>query len=207
MTRIARATRLAARLLLVAGFLALGYAAYIVVDARRYQAVEERRFERAPLDDTAAGRLEIVDGHAIGTIHIPRLRLAAVVAQGDSSLTLRRAVGHLADTPLPGETGNVVLAGHRDTVFRALKDILPGDAITIETLQGAFAYEVESTTVVSPSDVAVLQAYGGRTLTLVTCFPFYYVGPSPERFIVRARQIESARAVGGRRPPAPASED
>jgi len=197
MMRIERVTRLAARLLLVAGFLAVGYAAYVVVDARRYQTIEERQFEPAPLDDTAAGRLEIVDGHAIGTIHIPRLGLAAVVAQGDSSLTLRRAVGHLADTALPGETGNVVLAGHRDTVFRALKDILPGDAITIETGHGAFAYQVESTTVVSPSDVAVLQAYGGRTLTLVTCFPFFYIGPSPDRFIVRARQIERIGDVPG----------
>jgi sortase A len=198
MIRIDRAARLAARLLLVAGLLALGYVGYVVVDARRYQAIEERHIERAPLDDVAAAESEIVDGHAIGTIHIPRLGLATVVAQGDSTLTLRRAVGHLADSALPGEMGNVVLAGHRDTVFRALKDILPGDAITIETVHGAFSYQVESTAVVSPSDVAVLQAHGGRTLTLVTCFPFFYVGPSPDRFIVRARQVESVR--GGGRP-------
>ena len=182
-----------ARVLLVAGLLALGYATYIVVDAKRYQAVEEQRFEETRHDDVAVASPEPIDGHAIGAIQVPRLGISAIVAQGDSTLTLRRAVGHLVATPLPGEAGNVVLAGHRDTFFRPLKDILEGDAITLQTRHGDFTYVVESTSVVSPSAVAALQSHGGRTLTLVTCFPFFYAGPARDRFIVRAREVEAVR--------------
>jgi len=189
MSRTDRAARLAARALLAAGLLALGYATYVVLDARRYQAVEEQRFEELRHDDIAdAAAPPAIDGHALGTIRIPRLGLSAIVAQGDSDWTLRHAVGHLADTALPGETGNVVLAGHRDSFFRPLKDILPCDVVTLSTVHGDFFYEVESTEVVSPDNVEALQTRSGRTLTLVTCFPFFYVGPSPDRFIVRARQ-------------------
>ena len=181
----------AARTFLAAGLLALGYAGYVVVDARTYQAAEHRRFEQPRPDAVDAPVL--TDGRAMGEIRIPRIGLTAVVAQGDSSSVLRYAVGHLADSALPGETGNVVLAGHRDSFFRPLKDIRAGDAITLKTLHGDFAYRVESTSVVSPNDVGVLEARGGRTLTLVTCFPFFYVGPSPDRFIVRAREVEAGR--------------
>jgi sortase A len=114
-----------------------------------------------------------------------------MVVQGDSPSILQRAVGHLPGTALPGEAGNVALAGHRDTFFRPLRDIRSGDAITFKTLDGAFRYHVESTTVVPPSDVSSLRSLGGRTLTLITCFPFYYVGAAPDRFIVRAREVET----------------
>jgi sortase A len=82
-----------------------------------------------------------------------------------------------------------VLAGHRDTFFRSLKDVRAGDAITLRTRTADFAYVVESTAVVSPSDIHVLEPTGGHTLTLITCFPFTYVGPAPDRFVVRAREI------------------
>jgi sortase A len=194
MSRTDRAARLVARVLLVAGLLALGYATYIVIDAKRYQAVEQQQIESAPHDDVAVAAMPApADGDSIGEIQIPRIGLSVVVAQGDSAPTLRRAVGHLADTALPGETGNVVLAGHRDGFFRPLKGIRAGDAITLKTRRGDFAYVVESTAVVSPGDVEVLQSTGGRTLTLVTCFPFFYVGPASDRFIVRAREIETQR--------------
>jgi sortase A len=130
----------------------------------------------------------LVDGGAIGEIRIPRLGLTAIVVQGDSAAVLRRAVGHLADTALPGEPGNVVLAGHRDTFFRPLRGVRAGDAITLRTRDGDFEYRVESTAVVPPSDVRALQPTGGRTLTFITCFPFSYVGSAPDRFIVRARE-------------------
>lgn len=193
MTRMNHVSRIVARGLLVAGLAALGYATYVVIDANHFQAVEQARIEPVQSDRVAAARLPSVDGHAIGAIRIPRIGVSAIVAEGDSPLTLRRAVGHLAETPLPGEDGNVVLAGHRDGLFRPLKDIRAGDAITLTTSRGAFAYVVESTTVVAPADVDVLRSHGGRTLTLVTCFPFSYVGPSPDRFVVRAREIEVAR--------------
>jgi sortase A len=191
MIRMRRAARRVARVLLAAGLLALGYAAYIVVDAKAYQAIEQRRFERAREDAAVAPALVV--GGAIGEIQIPRLGLAAIVAQGDSSAILQRAVGHLADTALPGESGNVVLAGHRDTFFRPLKHVHVGDAITLKTRGGDFEYRVESTAVVPPSDVRVLQPTSGRTLTLITCYPFSYLGSAPDRFIVRARETEGPR--------------
>jgi sortase A len=122
-------------------------------------------------------------------MEVPRLGLKAIFVQGDSPRILRRAVGHIPETALPGELGNVVLTGHRDTFFRALRNIQLGDEIKIKTLDGEFEYQVKSTEVVLPRDVQVLQPSGENTLTLVTCFPFYYVGAAPKRFIVRARQI------------------
>ena len=117
------------------------------------------------------------------------------MVHGDSPDILKRAVGHIADTALPGNTGNVVLAGHRDTFFRPLRDLRVGDAITLKTRRGDFDYVVESTFVVAPTDVWVLEARGGRILTLITCYPFSYIGPAPDRFIVRARQATDSAAV------------
>jgi sortase A len=178
-----------ARVLLTTGLLALGYAAYIAADAKAFQAIEQQRFEHARREGAAA-EPALVDGGSIGEIQIPRLGLTAMVVQGESAAILQRAVGHLATTALPGESGNVVLAGHRDTFFRPLKQVHAGDAITLKTRDGDFDYLVESTAVVRPSDVRVLQATVRRTLTLITCFPFSYLGSAPDRFIVRARQIE-----------------
>jgi sortase A len=184
-------SRYAARVLLAAGLVALGYAAYVVADAKAFQAIEQQRFEHAR--DGAAAVPALVDGGSIGEIQIPRLGLTAIVVQGDSSAILQRAVGHLTGTALPGESGNVVLAGHRDTFFRPLKQVHAGDAITLKTRDGDFEYLVESTAVVRPSDVRVLQPTGGRTLTLITCFPFSYLGAAPDRFIVRARETRQVR--------------
>jgi sortase A len=182
---------------LAAGLLMLGYAGYIVVEANAYQAAERLRFERARADAVVASAGAVLvpaaapdDGIAIGEILIPRLGLSAMVVQGESPAILRHAVGHLADTALPGEIGNVVLAGHRDTFFRPLKGVRAGDAITLRTLKGDHEYLVESTAVVAPTAVDVLDPTGGRTLTLITCFPFSYVGAAPNRFIVRAHETE-----------------
>jgi len=192
-----RATRLAAWVLLATGLIALGYAAYVVADAHAYQATERKRFEQARNNAVVVPHSNTVtalpEGEVIGEIQIRRLGLTAVVAQGESAATLQRAVGHLSDTALPGELGNVVLAGHRDTFFRPLKGVRPGDAITLKTQEGDFEYLVESSAVVRPSNIQVLEPTGGRTLTLITCFPFSYVGSAPDRFIVRARQREPVR--------------
>jgi len=192
-----RATRLATWVLLASGLIALGYAAYVVADAHAYQATEQKRFEQASNNAAVvppSNRVTALpEGEVIGEIQIRRLGLTAVVAQGESAATLQRAVGHLSYTALPGELGNVVLAGHRDTFFRPLKGVRPGDAITLKTQEGDFEYLVESSAVVRPSNIQVLEPTGGRTLTLITCFPFSYVGSAPDRFIVRARQREPVR--------------
>jgi sortase A len=133
----------------------------------------------------------------IGRLQIPRLGVAAMVREGADERTLRQAVGHIPGTALPGKTGNVALAGHRDTFFRELRNIRRDDAIDLQTDHGTYRYVVDSTKIVGPREVGVLKASGGETLTLVTCYPFYYIGSAPKRFIVHAAQL----AVNSRRPP------
>jgi sortase A len=115
-----------------------------------------------------------------------------MVHEGIDGKTLRLAVGHIPSTALPGQTGNVGVAGHRDTFFRRLKDLRTTDEIQFSTSRGKFRYVVESLMVVEPDNVEVLTASGTNVLTMVTCYPFFYVGNAPKRFIVRARQVSPA---------------
>lgn len=184
--------RLAFYIFLAVGLLAVGYAGYVIADARTYQAIQLRKFaHEVPI---AEPRMPGV-GEAVGEIEIPRLALRAVILQGDSSQVLRRGVGHVLYTPMPGERGNVGLAGHRDSFFRPLRQIRAGDLITLRTLKGEFHYQVESTLIVSPENTEVLASSEGNELTLVTCFPFNYVGAAPDRFVVRARQVSAYEQV------------
>jgi LPXTG-site transpeptidase (sortase) family protein len=133
-------------------------------------------------------RVHIPRGTNIGRIEIPRLKISSIVRQGVDDKTLSRAVGHVPYTALPGESGNVGLAAHRDTYFRNLRDVREGDIIRVVTTEGTFEYEVDSLTIVTPKNVEVLDPTPHPALTLVTCYPFNYVGHAPKRFIVRARQ-------------------
>jgi sortase A len=184
-------SRVGSNFFLAVGLLALGYAGYVVVDAHAFQAHEQSKFEDASIKEPPP---PLVEGGVVGEIQVPRLQLKAIVVQGDTHTILRRAVGHIPETALPGAPGNVVLAGHRDTFFRPLRNIRLGDAITLKTSEGAFQYLVESTEVVPASAVEVLNATAGRTLTLITCYPFDYIGPAPNRYVVRAREIVSSSA-------------
>ena len=131
----------------------------------------------------------------LAVLRIAKIGLEVAVLRGTDEFTLNRAVGHIGDTALPGADGNTGIAGHRDGFFRGLKDIGPGDAIEVETLRGREVYRVERTWVVDPEDVSVLEPTPGRSLTLVTCYPFYHVGPAPQRYIVRAARDGTAAAV------------
>jgi sortase A len=181
--------RAASYFFLALGILALCYAGYVVLDTDAYQAYEQSKFEAESPGQTSSPTL--VEGGVIGEIQVRRLRLKAIVVQGSSNTILRRAVGHIPETALPGEPGNVAVAGHRDTFFRPLRNIRLGDAITFKTPHGAFQYVVESTAVVAASEVGVLASSDGRTLTLITCFPFDYIGSAPNRFVVHARELLS----------------
>ena len=130
----------------------------------------------------------------LAVLRIPKIRLEVPVLPGTDDFTLNRAVGHIEDTALPGTDGNSGIAGHRDGFFRGLKDIGPEDVIELETLRGKEVYRVERTWVVDPEDVSVLDPTPARSLTLVTCYPFYHVGPAPQRYIVRAVRADTARA-------------
>jgi sortase A len=131
-------------------------------------------------------RLSLTTGAVVGRVEIPRVGVSAIVREGDDVKTLRRAVGHVPGTALPGEIGNAALAGHRDTFFRGLRNIRNGDEIRLATPGGDARYVVRSTRIVDPSEVSVLAPTRKSTLTLVTCYPFNYIGTAPKRFIVRA---------------------
>ena len=115
------------------------------------------------------------------------------VLPGTDDATLDRGLGHIEDTALPGGVGNAGIAGHRDGFFRGLKDILPGDTIELDTLDRKEIYRVERTWIVDPSDVSVLDPTPAAAITLVTCYPFYFVGSAPQRFIVRAVRVDGER--------------
>jgi sortase A len=183
--------KLIRNVLLLVGLLALGYVAYILADTQVYQAYEDWRLERIAKTGRRINDLRnLPEGSVIGRMEIPRIGLSTLVVQGDSEAILKRAVGHIPGTPLPGHSGNIALAGHRDRFFRPLRVIRPGDLILFETPGGTYDYEVEDTSVVAPTDLSVLQDTPQGRLTLITCYPFSWIGSAPNRFIVRARQVD-----------------
>jgi len=196
--RARRSLRWSRNAFLVIGVLALGYSGFVVLDSKLYQANQARHFQQqlesggspfASIVPVAYPRATPAAGNALGRIEIARIGLTAMIMEGTDGRTLRRAVGHVRGTPMPGQRGNVAIAGHRDTFFRPLRNIQTDDEITLTTLGGSYRYLVDSAQVVSPDDTQVLDNSGDTILTLITCYPFYFVGPSPKRFIVRAHRI------------------
>jgi sortase A len=175
-------------LLFAFGILALAYAGFLFADAHVYQAIQIQKLKQA---SSAVQPATLSEGDVLGEISVARLHLDAIVVQGDSADDLKHAVGHLSHSALPGEQGNVALAAHRDTFFHPLRDIRVGDEITFKTQERSFAYVVESMEVVAPSDVSVLLPSTGHGVTLLTCYPFHYIGPAPKRFVVFAREVEA----------------
>jgi sortase A len=129
-------------------------------------------------------------GGLIGRLDIPRLRISAPIQSGDDANVLDYAVGYLPDTPLPWKPGNSALAAHRDRLFRRLEGIQVGDDIELSTRHGNLLYKVSRTLIVDPKDVWVLNPTPDANLTLITCYPFQYVGNAPKRFIVQARKVQ-----------------
>jgi LPXTG-site transpeptidase (sortase) family protein len=141
-------------------------------------------------EDSAGLKAEpnVQKGSPIGILEIPRLGLSSVVLEGDDAAALLLGVGHLSDTPFPWRGGNSVFAAHRDTFFRPLAGIRRNDVIRFSTADTEFEYVVKELKVVKPTELAVLGPTPSATLTLITCFPFDYVGPAPNRFIVKAER-------------------
>jgi sortase A len=128
----------------------------------------------------------------LAVLRIPSIHLVVPILEGTDDFTLNRAVGHIEGTPEPGQNGNVCIAGHRDGFFRVLKDIHQGDSIELITLNQNIRYVVDELLIVSPQDISVLQPRPNASLTLVTCYPFYFVGSAPQRFIVHASMAHLA---------------
>ncbi len=191
----------AQRTLFAGAILMLGYCGFVLLDIWRFQHRERQHLERLLQEHRSAAPASVArksspsfqpvigpDG-LIGRIEVARLSLSVIVVEGTDKTTLRRAAGHIVGTGLPGQSGNIGIAGHRDTFFRPLKNIQRDDIITLTTLSGEYRYRVVSTKVVTPESVEVLKPDGNEILTLVTCYPFYFVGSAPNRFIVRAERV------------------
>ena len=186
------------RILMALGIAAVAYAggalAYGDV-AQRYASWKFVQDGRAPaaVERTAAAvdsRADVHDGDRVGRLEIPRLGLSVMVFQGIEESALLAGAGHVPGTPSPGGDGNVVIAAHRDTYFRKLSGILAGDRIRVVTVRGTFEYVVDSSETVDPDETRVMESRDRDELTLITCFPFYFVGSAPKRFIVHAQAIE-----------------
>jgi sortase A len=191
-TRTQELLRWSQRLLFVTGILALGYVGFALLDAKLYQASAKRSLENQIQLEKELHEIRpkpaIKLGDVLGRLDIPRLGLSVAVLQGTGPRMLRLGTGHIEGTPLPGEPGNSGIAGHRDTFFRGLKDIRKTDEIQFQTTTELFRYEVDWVKVVPPDDLSVLAPSTESSLTLVTCYPFYFVGPAPKRFVVRAHR-------------------
>jgi sortase A len=194
------ALRLGERSLLAAAVLCLGAFAYAHAQARWFAFREGSRlaalFEAAPERATSHAaprtRGQALRGRAWGRIEFPRQGVDALVAEGVDDATLAVAVGHVPGTAFPGERGNLALAGHRDSFFRVLEDVRRNDVVRVATPDGVFRYRIEELSVVDPDDRQPLAATGSPVLTLVTCYPFGYVGRAPLRYVVRARLLPDA---------------
>jgi len=141
-------------------------------------------------------------GTWIARLEVPSVTLATTVLEGTDDGTLSRGSGHIEDTPFPGRTGNVGIAGHRDTVFRPLRHIHLGDEMKLTTADRVYHYKISKTLIVTPDDVYVLDPTAQPTLTLVTCYPFDFIGHAPRRFIVQAALVSDEARVAGSDPPA-----
>ena len=212
--RFALFLRCARYCLLLVGVSALSYCAWVLGETWDFQAYQTRRFENALKDlppsavshshpasrprssngeayraHTESPAIHVVTGSLLGRIEIPSVGLTAMIMEGIDGRTLRLAVGHIPGTAIPGQRGNVGLAAHRDTFFRSLRGIHQNDEVILTTVAGPARYRVDSVRVVDPDDVKVLAATTDDFLTLVSCYPFYFVGPAPQRFIVRAHKL------------------
>jgi sortase A len=175
--------------LLGIGIGCLGTYGYATIEAWRLQNEQRARFER---DAAAKARYVAAPGSLVGMLDVPRLRMSLPVIEGDDDRTLKASVGHLPDTPMPWQPGNSAMAGHRDGLFRPLKRVAIGDEITFRTTSEAIRYRVTATAIVEPDDIGVLAPRPRDALTLITCYPFSFIGPAPQRFIVHAERVSPA---------------
>ncbi len=198
-------------ILTVVGLVLLGYVGETLLEARVREEIGNRRLKKAWAESSKASSSAMVaerrpvSGELLGRLEIPRLGISALVAEGAEDGTLRTAIGHLSHTPLPGEAGNAALAAHRDTHFRELRNVRVGDRIRMLSWTGEVEFEVSGTQIVGPDDVSVLEPTADATLTLITCYPFGYIGQAPKRFIVQASRVPANSAALEPAAPSPLS--
>jgi sortase A len=212
--RARRVRRIVSYLLISGGALLLFFGGRDLVDSRMGQSDAQREFQAAykpslfvPRSPNAFPPAPVVPsphlGDAVARLTIPRLATDLYVVEGDGARQLRQGPGHLRGTAMPGTNGNCIIAGHRDTHFRVLKDIRQGDEIVLQTRDGEYTYRVRAMQIVSPRDTKSLRPTSDAELHLVTCYPFYYLGSAPKRFIVDAQlETQPGVAISSRLAPA-----
>src|SRR6266404_2303763 len=182
--------------LMLVGLFLLGYVGtqyYAMYSAqKRLAKVWQQQNSTPHTSETAA----VVDDGLI-RVEIPKINLDAMVVEGSSRKQLKIAPGHITTTPVPGENGNSVITAHRDTFFRHIYELTKGDEITVRRNGQVFKFQVIGKKVVDPDDVSVLSPTTDAHLTLITCYPTYYIGPAPERLVVSAKLVEHTAAVVG----------
>jgi len=182
--------------LLVIGVVLGVWCAAVLIEARFHQTLPLTVTQTLPGDESPGRAAAPTAGALLGRLEAPTVQMSTAVLEGSDDATLSRGAGHIEDTPLPGQAGNVGIAGHRDTVFRQLRHIKVGDPLELATSDRLYRYRIAKTAIVGPDDVDVLDPTGQPTLTLVTCYPFEFVGHAPRRFVVQAVLVdESARAA------------
>jgi sortase A len=184
--------RWGSRGMFAAGIILLSLVGAATLQAKLYQGRAKQLLQSeihgAVTGKTVLHAAQIKENDVLGRLDIPRIGVSVAVLQGTGSRTLRLGAGHIESTSLPGGSGNVGIAGHRDTFFRPLRDIRKNDRIQLQTATGLFHYQVDRMKVVSPNDISVLAPSSESSLTLVTCYPFQFLGAAPKRFIVRAHR-------------------
>jgi sortase A len=197
--------RILGRVLVLTGALAFACWGYLMLHQIWFQRAANRVLQQriakasaSPQQDAPqphAAAMPLRHGEIIGRLEIPRVNISVIVLEGSDSSVLDVAAGHIRGTALPGATGNVGIAAHRDTFFRSVQKIRPNDRLSFKTPVGIFEYGVVGTEVVEPKDIAVLRETADAELTLVTCYPFNYIGAAPKRFIVHARQLNRSSTM------------
>jgi len=184
--------------LLTAGVVLGAWCAAVLVEARFHQVVPvaplvvtQTAVPVLPGDSGSSARITAAPsapaaGAVIAKLEAPSVQMTTTVLEGSDDATLSRGAGHIEDTPFPGQPGNIGIAGHRDTVFRPLRRIKIGDPLALTTADRTYHYRISKTLIVGPDDVYVLDPTDRPTVTLVTCYPFDFIGHAPKRFIVQA---------------------
>lgn len=173
------------------GVVLLGYVVGEYWGMYRSQRNLEAEWERQTAAITTPGAAKLPSGKMLTRVVIPKIGMDAIVVEGDSRKALSAGPGHMTDTPLPGDPGNSVITAHRDTFFRHIYELDKGDQIQVRRNGRNFTFAVTGKTIVMPQDVSVIERTTDPRLTLITCYPIYYVGPAPKRLVVFSRLVES----------------
>lgn len=184
--------RILPHLFALIGFSLLAYVAYQYWDMVHTQRQLEAEWERQAATASAPGNSKPIAADTLTRVSIPRINMDAIVVEGASRKQLSIGPGHVTDTTMPGEPGNAVITGHRDTFFRNIYELKKGDEIIVRRNGQVFKYQVTGKKIVKPEDISVLNPTQDAQLTLITCYPTYYIGPAPKRLVIFSKLAEPA---------------